>query len=869
MKHTLSISLILLWCSILHAQHFSVDTLFSRMEKQALLYPMEKVHLHTDRSTYIAGESIWIKAYVVNGITNFPTKQSRYVYVTLQNPFTEVLSRICLRADEDGFIHGNLPLPEDLPKGEYTLTAYTRYMQNMDEDYFFQKRITINSVMNNAIRLETKVRGSHLDILFRNPATDEILNIKNCITHIPSGEINVQKKDNGYTVKFHESKEKVLLVQAGNYKEFVYLDTKPTFDVSFLPEGGNLVAGAMNRVAFKAVNSQGQGEDIWGTVRDERDSILLRFKSIHRGMGTFPFIPEANRKYNVICENAEGRIRQFTLPKATDGYSLQVNEAKGKYFAKVLCGKGTSSKESLYLLVHQQGWPIQTHRYVPSMEVYTFDAHELSQGTASFLLVNSLGQILNERMVFVHHSMQTEAKLISSPKKYENREKVLLSLNVYNHKGQQWNGEASVAITDNNDLLPDSLSSILSTLLLESDLRGNIEAPAWYFHKGNENFRRQALDVLMMTQGWRRYSLEDAWKENFSKPDFQHESSMSLEGKVTRRISRNPVENSKIQMMIPTLGITKEGTTDADGKFRFDNFEYPDSTVYWVNAYTQKGKDNIVVELDSIIPPALTKSLPPFLYNHEKATHHDGFSEYLAKSDLRMTRENGMRHLFMDEVIVTASKNVPKTEYETLIGGRSVKEEKIEQYHGVNDIITFMRQHFPSINSTERNGHFLMTLRGAPVTVILDGSYCRAYDLGSHDVVRNILIRDLAQIDVIPPPYCLSYDPLSPGGIVAITTKTGEGYSGARWHPTNLKRIIPLGFQPPVEFYTPRYELTVDKEKQEPDLRTTIHWQPRLEVKNGKANIEFYTADGPVDYSVVIEGVGEDGCLLRVEEKIR
>ena len=80
---------------------------------------------------------------------------------------------------------------------------------------------------------------------------------------------------------------------------------------------------------------------------------------------------------------------------------------------------------------------------------------------------------------------------------------------------------------------------------------------------------------------------------------------------------------------------------------------------------------------------------------------------------------------------------------------------------------------------------------------------------------------------------------------------------------------MPLGFQQPAEFYTPKYELQADRNKKEPDLRTTIHWQPRLEVKNGKANVEFYTADGIVDYTVVIEGVGEDGSLLRVEEKIK
>ena len=866
MKHFLSLSLMLLCSAILSAQPFSVDTLFSRMERQALLYPMEKVHLHTDRGTYVAGETIWIKAYVVDGITHLPSRRSRYVYVALQNPFGEVVSRVCLRPDSSGSIHGNLVLPDDLAKGDYTLTAYTRYMQNQDEDYFFRKRIHVSSVMNNAIRLETKVRGSHLDILFRNPVTGEVKDIRHCVTRVSSGEINVQRKDSGYSVKFHDSGDKVLLVQAGNYQEFVSLDTKPDFDVSFLPEGGHLVSGTMNRVAFKSLNSQGQGESVRGTVRDDRDSVLLRFESLHRGMGTFPFIPSSGKEYRVICENSSGRIKEFTLPSSTSGYGLQVNEARGKYFAKVLRSPDTSGLSPAYLLVHQQGWPVEVHRYVPDTDVYTFDSGKLSSGTASFLLVSSTGQVLNERMVFVHPALPAVARLVPDRTDYGRREKVVLTLDVTCASGHSWTGDASLSVVDNHDLVPDSLSSILSTLLLESDLRGSIECPAWYFRGGNDSFRRQALDVLMMTQGWRRYRLEDAFSGIYSSPVLQPESGMSLEGKVSRRVSRKPVPNSRIQLMIPTLGITEEGVTGPDGRFRFDNFEYPDSTVYWVNAYSDKGKDNVVLDLDSVVPPALTTSFLPYL--NSRVETYQGLSKYLSKSDVRMTRENGIRHIFLDEVIITASKNRPKTEYETVIGVKTVKEEEIER-SGVIDLITFLQQHFPSMNSIEKDGSFILTNRGGPVTVILDGSYCRAYDIGSQDFLRTFLMQDVSQIDFIRSPYSLSYDPLCPAGILAITTKTGEGKGGAEWYSTNLKRIMPLGFQPPVEFYVPRYELTADKEKQDPDLRTTIHWQPRLEVKDGKATVEFYTADGPVDYSVVIEGVGEDGSLLRMEERIK
>ena len=184
-------------------------------------------------------------------------------------------------------------------------------------------------------------------------------------------------------------------------------------------------------------------------------------------------------------------------------------------------------------------------------------------------------------------------------------------------------------------------------------------------------------------------------------------------------------------------------------------------------------------------------------------------------------------------------------------------------------MIMFLQQNFAGINWIEDEGAFTITLRGSPVTVIFDGSYCRGYDKGSHDFLSNFQMFDISQIDVIPSPWACFWDPLAGAGIIAITTKTGDGSYNAKWNSSNLKYTIPLGYQPSVEFYVPRYDFTAEKEKKEQDLRTTIHWQPRLQVKNGKANIDFYTADGAVDYTVVIEGVGEDGSLLRVEENIK
>ena len=340
---------------------------------------------------------------------------------------------------------------------------------------------------------------------------------------------------------------------------------------------------------------------------------------------------------------------------------------------------------------------------------------------------------------------------------------------------------------------------------------------------------------------------------------------MQITGKVTTRITNKPVGKAKVRLIIPSMGVREEIQTEKDGIFHFENFDAPDSTYFWFDAYTERGNDRVVLELDTVIHPALEGRIPPICWNNGQMGQNIS-SEYLAKTELRIMHDKGIRHIFLDEVVITAPNIVQETEYEKLIGSVSIKEERINE-SGIEDLLTFLKQQYPSINWIDKDGSVTLTLRGEPVTVILDGSICRPYDTGSQDFLRTYLLIDVEQIDIIKSPYSLSYDPLALGGIVAITTKTGYK-SSAKWYSTNTKKIQLLGYQKPVEFYSPRYELTIDKERNGSDFRTTLLWEPRLTVKNGNAEIEFYTADTPVNYSVVIEGVGEDGSIFRMEEQI-
>jgi hypothetical protein len=72
----------------------------------------------------------------------------------------------------------------------------------------------------------------------------------------------------------------------------------------------------------------------------------------------------------------------------------------------------------------------------------------------------------------------------------------------------------------------------------------------------------------------------------------------------------------------------------------------------------------------------------------------------------------------------------------------------------------------------------------------------------------------------------------------------------------------PQGYYLSRQFYSPKYD--VSEVNKAADLRSTIFWAPNVITdSNGKASIEFYTADKPGSYKAVIEGIDLNGSVTR------
>ena len=141
------------------------DAVQDSIVKQLAAFPQEKIHIHTDRTMYVPGEKIWFKAYIVDAVLHQSPTFSQYAYIELIDSSDSLVHRVMVCGDEYGLFHGYIFLSELIPEGDYTLRAYTRYMENLGDDYFFKKHIRIGNIEAVEKRAQRQPRANY-DVSF-------------------------------------------------------------------------------------------------------------------------------------------------------------------------------------------------------------------------------------------------------------------------------------------------------------------------------------------------------------------------------------------------------------------------------------------------------------------------------------------------------------------------------------------------------------------------------------------------------------------------------------------------------------------------------------------------------------------------------
>ena len=865
-------------------QNAVLDSAVSNITKQRLVFPHEKIHLHTDKPYYITGEKIFFRAFLLEAFSNKPAYLSRYVYVELINPANSVVKRLKIRPDENHLFHGAIPLPEELPQGVYQLRAYTQYMRNQGESSFFSQNVRISDPQILSVQAETDFRFNkkgtiEANLRFINANSKEVIQPQSVTLQVNQDRAFTVKpgKDGWINAPLNvpdKATARALYVElkSSRHESRQYIPIpypEGDFDVSFYPEGGHLIAGQLSNVAFKAVNSDGTALNITGEVMDSKGNLVSEFKTFHDGMGEFSIIPQQDEVYRAICYYGNRTLR-FDLPEAqTNAFALKTAVRDDKLWITVNKSDSATFPE-LYLLIHCGGFVVYADAWDTANDNIAFNTSILPTGISHIVLLTKDMQIVSERLIFLLKDDNGTAVFRPQKDSYRKRERALTKIQLTDEQQRPLKGNFSIAVTNDREVVADSASGILSGILLRSELKGYIENPEYYFQKGNKE-AEQAADLLMKTHGWTRYAIPDVVRGKLSYPNIPFETSMKLSGTVTSGMFSKLSENFQVSLLSLKSGFYDLAETDGKGRYVFQNFEFPDSTKFAIQALNSKGKGGQTTEVyvdEDIFPNIQTK----FIFPAEKI--NPILPDYVAKANLHYRYENGMRMVDLPEVQVKANY---RERYNSSLFSRfdpdySLTAEEIatsynEEY--TKDLFYFLPGAYfdgSRIRIGDAKGPPMIIVDGFelfdPHNLSAEVSSSDSLDQAAIDVLFRIDINNIGQIDILKNYLPVSdYSPFGNNGVIVIYSKNGK------WHSPrpsfNIKHVMPLGYQSPVEFYSPKYDTPKSLENSIPDLRTTIYWKPDVVTDDeGKAVLDFYTADDPSTYTVIIEGVSEDGKLV-------
>lgn len=889
MKRFLLLFCVLIVCSALGfnlaAQEDPLNNLISRLQKILSDYPQEKVHIHTDKPYYVVGDSLWLKGYVVNAEKNELSDLSKILYVDLINERDSIKKSLRIPVVL-GLAWGDMVLTDSLMEGNYRLRAYTNWMRNFGEEYYFDKVIRIGRSLPNQI-------NASISYTFEKSASEERVSADILYTDhegkpVSSREVSynieldsrviakgkgVTDPDGKLTITF--TNKQSFLLKSGRIstqiatgdkifqnKSFLIKSTKEEVDVQFFPEGGQLIEGSRGRVAFKAVGSDGLGRSLSGVLRDNTGAIIRDFKTEHAGMGTFTFTPSPGKIYTATMIFEDGSEKTFKLPGAqASGYNLLVNnEDDLSLKVNIAASADLVGPSSVTLIAESNGVVKFVGRNLLNKANLTasIPKNRFPTGIVRLTLFSEGFIPVAERLVFVRHTPSIEMTISNSKSEYGLREKVDMSIMVQDTAKTPVVSVFSLAVI-NETKIPsneDDETTILSNLLLSSDLKGYIEKPNYYFSSLSDTKDRH-LDILMMTQGWSRFTWKNTLAGTLPAIAFKPEAGISISGTV-KTLGGKPVVNGKVMILASRgNGLLLDTITGPDGRFSFDNLKFTDSTRFVIQARNAKDKKHVEIEIDRVPPQLVTKSKnsPDIVLNVNASLLpylRVRTDEYAELRKLGLVRRN----IMLDEVRVSEKK--PTLRNSSNLNGPGGADAVVTR-EKLQDCITLEQCLQGLMGVTFQSGIAYSTRSmNTPMQIILDGMYVEPEYLSMvhpSDVESVEVLRTIGNTAI--------YGMRGGGGILIINTRRGEPNYAYNSYSPGITTYNPAGYHVAREFYSPKYEYP-NINSSRPDLRTTLLWVPHgITSSSGKAQISYFTSDNPGIYKVVAEGLDSKGGLFR------
>jgi hypothetical protein len=682
-------------------------------------------------------------------------------------------------------------------------------------------------------------------------------------------------------------------------------DKAKTINMTFYPEGGSLVMGVENRVAFKAMDENGMGVAVKGNVQVDKDEAPIPFTTTHDGMGYFDIVP--TKKRHTVDVAYGDKIHTFRLPEADEeGYALRVDNSRAEHIRGQLSGYAGCQDELLGVMLICRG------------AVSYFDTISIKQGRALFVvpkenlptgihqlhLFNAAGELFAQRHVFVNNGIAAgEVRVTASATQYAPFEQVKMNVKTSLPDGTPMPATISMAVRDRQNLGTIYEDNVMTNMLLSSELKGYIHSPEFYF-ADTSPVHVQALDLLMMVQGWTRYN----WHKMARVEPFyiKHyvEDGLVIDGYVLNRMKDKPIEGATVKMRLysPDRSQTQETSviTDENGSFGFSVEEFDGKWDMFLSVFKDGKEQDCRLKLDRASRPTVRAytltdtyltddvataddieverlSNEPSLqadpdsvflldnvdiYGRKKYVDYLTFKAYDAEEDTEFHLDQGNHTYMVRDYLTEKGYNIDYSRYtgvmpETITTREEMMSWALEQCPINNRrVLWYLHNEDSEWMKQSYTPGFDIDMADVKSIIVYDSPF----DYHQIPVVRDVLT--IEQLEELEQSKDAGDFMFSRGLYVVDISMYPKGLRRSK--VKGQRQTSFRGYSEVPDFYAPEYP---DGPIQgDVDYRRTLYWNPSLTTDaEGAASVEFYNNGYSKEFSVSAEGISAGGVVLRLK----
>ena len=809
---------------------------FNGFSAQIERYPQEKLHLHTDKDSYIAGDTIWLRAHCADAATHRPIAASRYVYVELRDDRGSLVRRIKLLS-RDSVYSGYLPTQSLERFGDYSLTAYTLYMRNPGPEYFFKKPLTIRPYRESRrTQRNTSVRKvSDFDVSFFPEGGYLIDGYDCCVAFKALGDDGGSVEVTGVVKNDRDETVDTLRTLHGGMGCLRF--TAHTGERYYAE--CTMAGGKTERFELPASNNLAC---VLRVLQTERDFTVMvqSGRPLPKGLrllvhcrGNLCYFREWNDDLpSLIFERDKlpgGVLQILLLDKAGNALSERLVFNRGEELATTDMQVRGSLKQRTKVTLAVTATDPDGGPAAGDFSIAVTDRAAVPAATS--------GSIYSTLLL----SSELRGTIETPDWYFEGRD------------------AARVAALD--ALL---LTQGWRRYDVPAAVRGEYATPAYPLEVGQEIAGRINKGGL-----WNRRKKLDRYEMRMIVPRWHYSSQAPIDKEGRFALNGFDFPDSTLYVLRPAAakGLLPEATV----KVARDSFPEV-GTLPRVPA--QEQTKPYIAQARHYIEQRGQTDMRNILIDTVVVTHR--IRQEMKSPEQRLASNSWTAEQIKESGAGTILECLAR------MPGIKVSDYSIS-YRGTGALFVVDGQLEEPVD---------MQASGFPLTGMVRSSrnVSRGAASGLGGIARPDGLGGFTQFTLAQQVMCLSYPlemvsridlidshdsalyiPWAKGAVVSITLKKGKEWEDAVALMPSVDVAIasPLGYQTPAEFYAPAYATEKARRSMVPDYRTTLYWNPTVKLDDtGQAIVEFYTSDAPADYDISIEGVTQTGKIVQRRQRL-